>query len=196
MIAARAAHQPEDGQEPHLEHPDEAPDREPHPGGRLRGPQRDRLGGRCAQPVARARSDVSSARRSASARVRRPRAAPRAGRAPARGPASPPASAARDLARCRRSMRQRSASSASACGVAVGQRRLDASRQGAPTPPCGHAESSAMSSISGMDPRCRTARPIIRLGTREHGPRGPSSAAGRPIRLTFARSRFEKLNRP
>ena len=39
----RAAHQPEDRQEPHLEHPDEAPDREPDPGGRLRGPLRHRL---------------------------------------------------------------------------------------------------------------------------------------------------------
>ena len=35
----RAAHQPEDGQEPHLEHPDEAPDRQPHPGCGLRGPE-------------------------------------------------------------------------------------------------------------------------------------------------------------
>ena len=39
----RAAHQPEDGQEPHLEHPHEAPDREPHPGGGLRGSHRPRL---------------------------------------------------------------------------------------------------------------------------------------------------------
>ena len=45
MIARRAPHQPEDGQEPHLEHPDEAPDREPDPGGGLRRPQRDRLRG-------------------------------------------------------------------------------------------------------------------------------------------------------
>ena len=40
----RAPHQPEDGQEPHLEHPDEAADREPDPGRGLRGPVRDRLG--------------------------------------------------------------------------------------------------------------------------------------------------------
>ena len=39
----RAAHQPEDRQEPHLEHPDEAPDGQPDPGGRLRRPLRDRL---------------------------------------------------------------------------------------------------------------------------------------------------------
>ena len=39
----RAAHQPEDGEEPHLEHPHEAPDRQPHPGRGVRGPQRDRL---------------------------------------------------------------------------------------------------------------------------------------------------------
>ena len=39
----RAAHQPEDGQEPHLEHPDEAPDREPDPGRGLRRALRPRL---------------------------------------------------------------------------------------------------------------------------------------------------------
>src|SRR5262249_4875764 len=39
----RAPHQPEDGQEPHLEHPDEAPDRQPDPGRGLRGPERSRL---------------------------------------------------------------------------------------------------------------------------------------------------------
>ena len=39
----RPPHQPEDGQEPHLEHPDEAPDRQPHPGGRLRRALRARL---------------------------------------------------------------------------------------------------------------------------------------------------------
>ena len=39
----RAPHLPEDGQEPHLEHPDEAADRQPHPGGCLRGAKRDRL---------------------------------------------------------------------------------------------------------------------------------------------------------
>ena len=44
QIAARAPHQPEDGQEPHLEHPDEAPDREPHPGCGVRGALRPRLG--------------------------------------------------------------------------------------------------------------------------------------------------------
>ena len=54
-----ALHQPEDGQEPHLEHPDEAPDREPHPGRGLRGPERDRLA-------------ASSGLRTASARRRRP----------------------------------------------------------------------------------------------------------------------------
>ena len=48
-------HQPEDGQEPHLEHPDEAPDREPHPGGGLRGPQRDRLAAAAAAVSRRAR---------------------------------------------------------------------------------------------------------------------------------------------
>jgi hypothetical protein len=55
MIAARAAHQPEDGQEPHLEHPDEAPDPEPDPGGRLRGPQRDRLDAAASTRPARGR---------------------------------------------------------------------------------------------------------------------------------------------
>ncbi len=39
----RPLHQPQDREEPHLEHSHEAADREPHPGGRLRGPQRDRL---------------------------------------------------------------------------------------------------------------------------------------------------------
>ena len=39
----RAAHQPEDRQEPHLEHPHEAADRQPHPGGCLRRPLRNRL---------------------------------------------------------------------------------------------------------------------------------------------------------
>ena len=43
-----APHQPENCQEPHLEHPDEASDREPHPGRGLRGPQRDRLADCCA----------------------------------------------------------------------------------------------------------------------------------------------------
>ena len=32
MIAGELAHQPEDRQEPHLEHPHEAADRQPHPG--------------------------------------------------------------------------------------------------------------------------------------------------------------------
>ncbi len=39
----RAPHQPEDSQESHLEHPHEAADRQPHPGGCLRGQKRDRL---------------------------------------------------------------------------------------------------------------------------------------------------------
>ena len=39
----RPPHQPEDGQEPHLEHPDEAPDREPDPGGGLRRALRARV---------------------------------------------------------------------------------------------------------------------------------------------------------
>ena len=43
---ARALPQPVHGAEPHLEHPREAPDREPHRGGRVRHPQRAR------QPVA------------------------------------------------------------------------------------------------------------------------------------------------
>src|SRR5206468_3564444 len=42
----RAPHQPEDGQEPHLEHPDEAPDRQPDPGCGLRSALRPRLAGR------------------------------------------------------------------------------------------------------------------------------------------------------
>ena len=62
LIAGRAAHQPEDGQEPHLEHPDEAADREPDPGRGLRGPQRDRLGRRGADGVGVLRGARASAR--------------------------------------------------------------------------------------------------------------------------------------
>ena len=51
----RAAHQPEDGQEPHLQHPDEAPDREPDPGCGLRRPVRDRVAQRPWRPGTRGR---------------------------------------------------------------------------------------------------------------------------------------------
>ena len=41
---ARELYISQDRQESHLEHPHEAPDREPHPGGRVRRPKRNRLG--------------------------------------------------------------------------------------------------------------------------------------------------------
>ena len=79
VIAARAAHQPEDGQEPHLEHPDEAADRQPHPGGCLRrasaASSRRSSGAHCdadGMRAARARScSVPSRLRSSRARRRR-----------------------------------------------------------------------------------------------------------------------------
>ena len=62
----RAPHQPEDGQEPHLEHPDEAPDRQPHPGRRLRGPVRNRLV-TFARAARESRARTSASSRSAAA---------------------------------------------------------------------------------------------------------------------------------
>ncbi len=55
------------GEEPHLQHPHEAADRQPHPGGRLRRPERNRLI-RAKEPVAK---ELYAAGRAASARWRR-----------------------------------------------------------------------------------------------------------------------------
>ena len=138
QIAARAPHQPEDGQEPHLEHPDEAADREPHPGGGLRGPQRDRLGDAawCGAPASRTsrRRARGSRRRGAGRACRAARVSSSArarssepGRAPAPSAPGRPVELGRQLRHpplepeLLRLERERAR-------VAVGQRRLELRR--------------------------------------------------------------------
>ena len=174
MIAGAAAHQPEDGQEPHLEHPDEAADREPHPGGGLRGPQRARLDARSESRWCGRAARVSVPRRPEQRAGVRSRAGRRAAPAPwpsapgRRRPARPRArtcaaraASARPRARARRRSR-RSASARGARGWPALRPARRAARRSARAVRGALSGAQASQSIIRRMPcaRTRAARPI------------------------------------